>query len=90
VHKKVTLDSFTAEALEDANVLSASEKVTYRIDENAARSDSVKGYTAIKLKNGETKSKNIEVVYGHPQNPIDAESLVAKFINCASYFGEKN
>jgi hypothetical protein len=37
------------------------------------------------LKNGETKSKNIEVVYGHPQNPIDAESLVARFINCASY-----
>jgi 2-methylcitrate dehydratase PrpD len=90
VHKKVTLDSFTAEALKDANVLSASEKVTYRIDENAARSDYVQGYTEIKLKNGETKSKNIEVVYGHPQNPIDAESLVAKFINCASYFGEKN
>jgi 2-methylcitrate dehydratase PrpD len=45
----------------------------------------VQGYTEIKMKNGETKSKNIEFVYGHPKNPMDAESLVAKFINCASY-----
>ena len=89
VHKTITLDSFTAEALKDTDVLNMAEKVTYGIDANAERSDSVQGYTEIKLKNGETKSKNIEFVYGHPKNPIDAESLVAKFINCASHSAKK-
>ena len=89
VHKTVTLDSFTAEALKDTDVLNVAEKVSYGIDANAERSDSVQGYTEIKLKNGETKSKNVEFVYGHPKNPIDAESLVEKFINCASYSAKK-
>jgi 2-methylcitrate dehydratase PrpD len=85
VYKTITLDSFTAEALKNADVLNIAEKVTYGIDADAGRGDSVQGYTEIKMKNGETKSKNIEFVYGHPKNPMDAESLVAKFINCASY-----
>ena len=89
VHKTITLDSFTAQALKDADVLNMAEKVTYGIDTNVERSDSVQGYTEIKLKNGETKSKNVEFVYGHPKNPIDAESLVAKFINCASHSVKK-
>jgi 2-methylcitrate dehydratase PrpD len=85
VHKTITLDSFTPQSLKNAEVLNMAEKVTYEIDANAERSDSVQGYTEIKLKNGETKSKKVEFVYGHPKNPIDAESLVAKFINCASH-----
>ena len=89
VHKTIKLDSFTAEALKDADVLNMAEKVSYEIDANTERSDSVQGYTEIKLKNGETKSKNIEFVYGHPKNPIDAESLMAKFINCASHSAKK-
>ncbi len=89
VHKTITLDSFTAQALTDADVLNMAEKVTYEIDANAERSDSVQGYTEIKLKNGEIKTKNVEFVYGHPKNPIDAESLVAKFINCASHSAKK-
>jgi 2-methylcitrate dehydratase PrpD len=89
VHKTITLDSFTAEALKNASVLNMAEKVTYGIDANVDRSDSVQGYTEIKLKNGQTKSKMIEFVYGHPQNPIDAESLIAKFINCATHSAKK-
>jgi 2-methylcitrate dehydratase PrpD len=89
VRKTITLDSFTPQALKDADVLKMAEKVTYGIDTNLERSDSVQGYTEIKLKNGETKSKNVEFVYGHPKNPIDAESLVAKFINCASHSVKK-
>ena len=89
VYKTITLDSFTAETLKNADVLNMAEKVTYGIDANAERSDSVQGYTEIKLKNGEIKTKNVEVVYGHPKNPIDAESLVEKFINCASHSAKK-
>jgi 2-methylcitrate dehydratase PrpD len=89
VHKTITLDSFTAQALRDADVLNMAEKVTYEMDTNAERSDSVQGYTEIKLKNGETKSKEIEFVYGHPRNPVDAGSLVAKFNNCASHSVKK-
>ena len=89
MHKTITLDSFTAEALKNASVLNMAEKVTYGIDANVDRSDSVQGYTEIKLKNGQTKSKMIEFVYGHPQNPIDAESLIAKFINCATHSAKK-
>jgi 2-methylcitrate dehydratase PrpD len=85
VHKTITLDSFSAQALQDTDVLNMAEKVSYGIDANAKRNDSVQGYTEIKLKNGEIKTKKVEFVYGHPNNPIDAESLVAKFINCASH-----
>lgn len=89
VYGTVTLDHFTPRALKNSDVLTMAEKVTYMVDKHAARGDSVQGYTEIRLKNGKTKQKNIYFVYGHPKNPIDKESLVAKFINCASYSEKK-
>jgi 2-methylcitrate dehydratase PrpD len=89
VHGTITLDHFTPQALRNTDVLNMAEKVTYEIDPHAERGESVQGYTEIKLKNGGTKSKNIEFVYGHPKNPIDSESLVKKFINCASHSAKK-
>jgi len=89
VYGTVTLDHFTPRALNNTDVLTMAEKVTYMVDKHSDRGDSVQGYTEIRLKNGETKSKNIYFVYGHPKNPVDDESLVAKFINCASYSEKK-
>jgi 2-methylcitrate dehydratase PrpD len=89
VHGGLGLDSFTPQALKNTDVLNIAEKVTYEVDSKAGRVDSVQGYTEIMFKNGETKSKRIERVYGHPENPIDDASLVAKFVDCASHSVKK-
>jgi 2-methylcitrate dehydratase PrpD len=85
LHRGVTLNNFTPQALLDADVLSMAEKVTYEIDSKADWRDTAQGYIEITLKNKEVKSKKIKFAYGHPQNPIDTESLTSKFMNCASY-----
>lgn len=85
IYGEVTLDHFTPRALKNADVLNMAEKVTYETDSNEARRESVEGYAEIRLKNGEVKSKRIEFAYGHPRNPIDDTSLIAKFVNCASH-----
>jgi 2-methylcitrate dehydratase PrpD len=89
VHRDVTLSDFTPQALHNADVLHMAKKVTYEIDTKTGWKDSIQGYIEIKLKNREIKSKKIEFVYGHPQNPIDMGSLISKFKNCASYSAKK-
>jgi 2-methylcitrate dehydratase PrpD len=89
VHRRVTLNDFVPQALINTDVLRMAEKVSYEIDTKASWKDSIQGYIEIKLKNEEIKSKKIEFVYGHPQNPIGMESLIIKFKNCASYSPKK-
>jgi len=85
VYGEVTLDHFTPQALKDTDVLRMAERVTYETETHEERHESVQGYAEMKLKNGEIKSKRIEFAYGHPRNPIDDRSLIAKFVNCASH-----
>ncbi len=39
----------------------------------------------IKTIDGMTFSKRVDLVYGHPQNPMSWDDLVEKFKDCASY-----
>jgi 2-methylcitrate dehydratase PrpD len=39
----------------------------------------------IKTKGGRVYSKRVNLVYGHPQNPMSWEDLIQKFRDCASY-----
>lgn len=34
---------------------------------------------------GKTLSKRVDIPYGHPQNPMSDEDLMAKFKDCARY-----
>ncbi len=89
VHKKVSLDSFTTTALADQEVIAMARKCTYEIDPALTRARAVEGTVQIKTKNGTTHTQTIELIYGHPQNPMSEEALMAKFTDCAKHAPKK-
>ena len=90
VHKTITLDSFTAQALKDADVLNMAEKVIYGIDANAERSDSVQGYTEIKLKNGEIKIKECRICLRSSEKPHRCRVACGEIHQLCLPFGEED
>jgi 2-methylcitrate dehydratase PrpD len=88
VKKEITLNSFNQQALEDTKIAEAAEKVNYVTDERNWK-ESIAGSVTMKFKNGKTVSKTIDAVYGSPENPISRDSLIEKFMNCASYAAKK-
>ena len=85
---KVTMDSFTPQALEVPDVLEIARKVTYQVDTNLTKKEAMQGLLYIKTKKG-TLSKKVEFPYGHPMNPISQDRLVAKFMDCAAHAAKK-
>lgn len=84
-HKKVTLDCFSADALTNEYVLSLAEKVSYDVDPDLDLRNATQGFLEIRLKNNAIHTKKVVHAYGHPENPISEEALVAKFLNCANH-----
>jgi 2-methylcitrate dehydratase PrpD len=84
VHGEITLNSFNTQALDDAQVSATADKISY-VTDNRDWKESIAGSVSMKLKNGGTVSKTVKDVYGSPENPISRESLIDKFLNCASY-----
>jgi 2-methylcitrate dehydratase PrpD len=88
VHKKITLGHFTAQALLDKDVLEVARKISYDIDTVTVRQQGLEvqpNLVHIDTKGGRISSKAIEFMYGHPNNPMSNEALIAKFMDCASY-----
>jgi len=82
VHRGVTLNHFTPQALRDPEVLEVAQKVTYELD---SKLEAKEGLVELKTKHGVARLKTPEFAYGHPNNPISKESLVRKFIDCAGH-----
>lgn len=85
VHGKVTLDHFSRQALVDQRVLHLARKVTYEFDQKLSLKGAMQGLVEVKTRRGETLSKKVDFPYGHPNNPISEEKLVAKFVDCAQH-----
>jgi len=85
VRGKVTLNDFTPQALEDGEVLELARKVTWTFDPGMTRRGIEPAEVTIIHKSGARYSKRVEFAYGHPNNPISMEDIVAKFKDCASY-----
>lgn len=85
---KVTLAHFTPEALSDQNVLEVARKVTYEVDPLLTLKEAMQGFLQVNTKN-ETLSKKLEFAYGHPENPMSRDGLVAKFMDCAGHSVKK-
>ena len=80
---KVTLDSFTASALEDPEVLAVAARVEFLQRADWGRGQAVCGAVALHLQGGRQQRIEIEVPQGSPARPLDDASLVAKFVDCA-------
>jgi 2-methylcitrate dehydratase PrpD len=88
IRGKVNLDDFTPQALRNPQVLELARKVTYEVDPGLTMKETVRGFVQIGTTNG-TLSRSVDVPYGHPDNPISQESLVAKFMNCAQHSAQQ-
>lgn len=84
VHGSVTLEHFRPHALADHAVRDLARKVTYKVNPELTRRQAARGWLHINTRTG-TISKQVDVAYGHPTNPMSESALVSKFMNCASY-----
>lgn len=84
---KLTLDSFTDQAVRDKTVLGLVEKVEMKVDPNLPPSTSADGSRAanvkITLNNGEYHSRYERFPKGSPQLPVTADELKEKVRGCA-------
>lgn len=84
LHGSVTLDDFAPPALSDQAVLEVARKVTYEVDSNLGLKEATQGFIQVHARN-EVVANRVDFAYGHPQNPMSQESLVAKFMDCAGH-----
>jgi 2-methylcitrate dehydratase PrpD len=81
IRGRVDLDDFDTDALANRQVLELARKVSYEVDGSVSLREAVRGIVHIDSKNG-TLSRRVDVPYGHPENPVSQEALVAKFMSC--------
>ncbi|MEX0805627.1 MAG: MmgE/PrpD family protein [Candidatus Binatia bacterium] len=82
---KVSLDMFTDSAVRDANVLKLAEKIHMRLDKSlkAINEGSRPCRVTVRLKDGQTYSREVQHAKGGPEVPMTTEELKAKFTECA-------
>lgn len=79
------LDDFTDTAIKNPEVIALARKVVPKLDRSFFRlKSSMPAKLEIKTSRG-TYSRSEEHAYGHPENPMSAESLVLKFRDCAAH-----
>lgn len=82
---KVSLDVFTDSAVRDQNVLRLAERIQIRLDNNlkASNEGSRPCRVTVRLKNGQTYSREVQHAKGSPEVPMTPDELKAKFTECA-------
>jgi 2-methylcitrate dehydratase PrpD len=82
---KIGLDVFTDSAVRDQNVLKLAERVRMNLDNNLKKTD-LGGRpcrVTIRLKNGQSYSREAQHAKGGPEFPMTEEELKKKFTECA-------
>jgi 2-methylcitrate dehydratase PrpD len=81
---KVTLETFTDEAVRDKDVLQLMEKVDMKVnrDLQSGSDGSRPSIVTVNLKSGETRMLNEKFPKGTPQVPMSQDELLAKFRAC--------
>ena len=82
---KVSLHAFTDDAVRDQNILKFAEKVQMRLDNNLKKTDAGGRpcRVTVRLKNGQSFSREAQHAKGSPEFPMTEEDLRAKFSECA-------
>jgi 2-methylcitrate dehydratase PrpD len=82
---KVSLHAFTDEAVRDPNVLKLAERVQMNLDTTLKKTDAGGRpcRVTIRLKNGETYSREAQHAKGGPEFPMTEDELRGKFTECA-------
>jgi 2-methylcitrate dehydratase PrpD len=86
IHDAVTLGHFSPLDLRNEAVLSLGRRVSYEIiPEPSGEQEAVGGRLEIRMADGRAHSNSVIHPYGHPENPLDEASFIAKFFDCAAY-----
>ncbi len=82
---KVGLDIFTDSAVRDQKVLELAERVQMNLDNNLKKTDAAGRpcRVTIRLKNGQTYSREAQHAKGGPEFPLSEDELRSKFFDCA-------
>jgi 2-methylcitrate dehydratase PrpD len=85
VHRRISLDSFSAERLADPLVLSLTRRMSYKIDTGADFKAALSGTVSLATKDGRTRSVTVERPRGNLESPMTEADLLEKFCDCCSY-----
>jgi 2-methylcitrate dehydratase PrpD len=82
---RVFIDAFTESAVRDPHVLKLAERVQMRLDNNLPSHNlgSRPCRVTLRLKNGQTYSREVQHSKGGPEAPMTADELKGKFTDCA-------
>jgi 2-methylcitrate dehydratase PrpD len=82
---KISLDMFTDAAVRDQHALNLAERIHMNPDESlkASNEGGRPCRVTIRLRNGETYSREVEHAKGSPEVPMTADEIEAKFTECA-------
>jgi 2-methylcitrate dehydratase PrpD len=83
--RRVVIEDFFAENLNDPRVLEIASKVEYKFDPKLPKGLNCPGIVEVETKSGKTFSRREDIPHGHPDNPTSDEELIAKFKDCARY-----
>jgi 2-methylcitrate dehydratase PrpD len=84
----VRLEHMTPAAIQDPQVRALAEKITVEVDAELERTyGRVIGpsIVEVKLKNGGTATQRVDLVKGHPRNPMSFDDCAEKFWSCARF-----
>ena len=81
----VTIEDFFPENLGEPQVLKIASKVKSKVEPQFDASTIGPAMVEVRMQDGRSWSRREDIPYGHPENPISDEFLVAKFKNCARY-----
>jgi len=85
--KKIEIADFSPDSIREPDLLRLAQRVISKYDPQL-KSDSktmLPATVEIKTKDGRVYSKRVDLVYGHPKNPMSWEDLIQKFRDCSSY-----
>lgn len=85
VRRRIMIEDLIS-GLKDPRVLQMAQKVIHQFDARFNIENKMgPSLVEINLNNGKSYSKQLEICYGHPQNPMSWNDLANKFRDCISY-----
>ena len=87
--RRVVIEDFFLENLNDPKVLEIASKVKYKYDPQLPKGMIIPSMVEVKTKSNRSLLRTEDIPYGHPENPISDEQLITKFKDCARYAKKK-
>ena len=86
VIKTPRIADFLPANLRSRDVLAAIRRVQYRVsDDLGPAAEITPAIVEVQTKDGQAFSDRLNIVFGHPNNPMSEEDVIAKFKDCLQY-----